>query len=140
MSDNITHFPDMGPELTRKIIGAAINVHRHFGPGLLESVYQECLAIEFWDQNIPFCEKPRLRLEYKGRTLKQEYEPDFLCFDEIVVEIKAIKTLADEHRAQVINYLKSTGKQLGLLVNFGHYPMIEHERFVNQPLSRDKTD
>ncbi len=127
-------------EESYRIVGACFEVYKEKGSGFLEAVYQECLAIEFGDQNIPFCEKPRLRLEYKGRTLKQEYEPDFLCFDEIVVEIKAIKTLADEHRAQVINYLKSTGKQLGLLVNFGHYPMIEHERFVNQPLSRDKTD
>jgi GxxExxY protein len=75
-------------------------------------------------------------LEYKGRQLKQEYEPDFLCFGEIIVEIKAVKQIADEHRSQVINYLKSTGKQLGLLVNFGHYPMIEHERYVNQAILR----
>jgi len=92
--------------------------------------------MEFGEQEIPFVEKPRLRLEYKGRKLKQEYEPDFLCFDWIIVEIKAVKQLTAEHRAQVINYLKSSGKQLGLLINFGHRPKIEHERFVNQSLSR----
>lgn len=123
-------------EESYRIVGACFEVYKEKGNGFLEAVYQECLAIEFGDQKIPFDEKPRLRLEYKSRPLKQEYEPDFLCFGEIIVEIKAVKTLADEHRAQVINYLKSTGKQLGLLVNFGHYPKIEHERFVNQPLSR----
>ena len=71
-----------------------------------------------------------------GLPFKQEYEPDFLCFGEIIVEIKAVKTLADEHRAQVLNTPKTTGKQLRLLVNFGHYPKLEHERFVNQSLSR----
>ncbi len=117
-------------------MGACFEVYKEKGNGFLEAVYQECLAIEFGEQQIPFEEKPKLRLEYKGRLLKQEYVPDFLCFGEIIVEIKAVKTLADEHRAQVINYLKSTGKQLGLLVNFGHYPKIEYERFVNQSLSR----
>jgi len=119
-----------------KIIGACFEVYKEKGNGFLEAVYQECLGIEFAAQGIPFAEKPRLRLAYKGQELRQEYEPDFLCFDKIVVEIKAVKLLADEHRAQVINYLKATGKQLGLLVNFGHYPKIEMERFVNQPLPR----
>lgn len=123
-------------EESYRIIGACFEVYREKGNGFLEAVYQECLAIEFGEQQIPFDEKPRLRLKYKGWSLKQEYEPDFLCFGEIVVEVKAVKVLADEHRAQVINYLKSTGKQLGLLVNFGHSPKIEHERYVNQPLSR----
>ena len=119
-----------------KIVGGCFEVYKEKGNGFLEAVYQECLAMEFTEQGIPFIEKPRLRLEYKGRELEQTYEPDFLCFDEIIVEIKAVKQLADEHRAQTINYLKATGKQLGLLVNFGHYPKLEHERFVNQTLSR----
>ncbi|UCG64505.1 MAG: GxxExxY protein [Deltaproteobacteria bacterium] len=123
-------------EESYKIIGACFEVYKEKGNGFLEAVYQECLSIEFTEQGIPFVEKPILRLDYKGRELRQTYEPDFLCFEEIIVEIKAVKRLADEHRAQVINYLKATGKQLGLLVNFGHYPKIEHERFVNQSLSR----
>jgi GxxExxY protein len=123
-------------EESYKIIGACFEVYKEKGNGFLEAVYQECLSIEFTEQGIPFVEKPRLRLNYKTRELNQTYEPDFLCFEEIIVEIKAVKLLADEHRAQVINYLKATGKQLGLLVNFGHYPKIEHERFVNQSLSR----
>ena len=123
-------------EESYRIIGACFEVYKEKGSGFLEAVYQECLAMELEERQIPFAERPRLRLEYKGRKLKQEYEPDFLCFDEIIVEIKAVKQLADEHRAQVINYLKSTGKQLGRLVNFGCHPKIEYERFVNQSLSR----
>jgi len=123
-------------EESYQIIGACFEVYKEKENGFLEAVYQECLSIEFVDQNIPFIEKPRLRLNYKGRELKQTYEPDFLCFQEIIVEIKAVKQLANEHRAQVINYLKSTGKQLGLLVNFGHRLKIEYERFVNQDFSR----
>jgi len=114
-----------------RIIGACFEVYKDKGNGFLEAVYQECLTLEFAGQKIPFIEKPRLRLDYKGHELKQTYEPDFLCFDEIVVEIKAVKCLTDEHRAQVINYLKATGKHLGILVNFGHYPKAEHERFIN---------
>ena len=123
-------------EESYQIIGACFEVYKEKGSGFLEAVYQECLVMELGEQHIPLEERPRLRLEYKGRPLKQVYEPDFLCFGEIILEIKAVKQLTDEHRAQVINYLKSTGKQLGLLVNFGHYPRIEHERFVNQNLSR----
>ena len=119
-----------------RIVGACFEVYKEKGNGFLEAVYQECLAIEFAKQGIPFVEKPRLRLEYKGQLLTQTYEPDFLCFGEIIVEIKAVKEIADEHRAQVINYLKSTAKELGLLINFGHFPKIEHERFINQNLSR----
>jgi GxxExxY protein len=96
--------------------------------------------MEFNDQEIPFAEQPQLQIQYKGRALQQSYLPDFVCFDQIIVEIKAVKTLADEHRAQVINYLKATDKQLGLLVNFGHYPRIEHERFVNQSSRASRED
>lgn len=116
-----------------QIVGACFEVCKEKGSGFLEAVYQECLAIEFAERGIPFIERPRLRLDYKKRELKQTYEPDFICFYEIIVEIKAVKQLADEHRAQAINYLKTTGKQLALLLNFGHYPKLEHERFVNQP-------
>ena len=119
-------------EESYKIIGACFEVYKEKGNGFLEAVDEECLSMEFSEQSIPFGEKPKLRLHYKGRDLKQTYEPDFLCFERIIVEIKAVKRLADEHRAQVINYLKATDTQLGLLVNFGHYPKIEHERFVNQ--------
>ena len=120
-----------------RIMGACFEVYKEKGNGFLEAVYQECLGIEFGEQRIPFEEKPRLKLHYKGRSLQQEYEPDFVCFGRIIVEIKAVKVLTDEHRAQAINYLKATGYSLALLVNFGHHPKIEYERFVHQPLSRD---
>lgn len=119
-------------EESYRIIGACFEAYKEKGNGFLEAVYQECLAKEFRHQGIPFFEKPSVPLFYKGDLLVQFYEPDFLRFDEIILEIKAVKILADEHRAQIINYLKSTGKKLGLLVDFGHYPKIEHERFPNQ--------
>ncbi len=118
------------------IMGVCFEVTKVMGPGFLESVYQECLAIEFKAQGIPFEEQPRLALDFKGTPLKQTYEPDFLCYGEIILEIKAVKNLIDDFRAQTVNYLKSTKKQLALLVNFGHYPKLEYERFVNDPLSR----
>ena len=118
-----------------KIIGACFEVYNQMGHGFLESVYQECLALEFADQGIPHSEHPQLKLKYKAKPLKQGYQPDFLCFDEIIVEIKSAKALTDEHRAQTINYLKATGKKLALLVNFGHYPKLEYERFLAPPHS-----
>jgi len=71
-------------------------------------------------------------LKYKGQELEQTYRSDFICYEKIILEIKAVKKLTDEHRAQTINYLKATGMKLGLLVNFGHHPQIEYERFINE--------
>jgi GxxExxY protein len=123
-------------EESYKIIGACFEVYKAMGCGFLEAVCQECLAMEFNAQGIQFIEQPSLKLAFKGKALKQTYEPDFLCFNEIIVELKATKNLIDDFRAQTINYLKTTKKQLALLVNFGHYPNVEYERFVNDPLSR----
>jgi len=120
-------------EESYQIVGACFEVYREKGNGFLEDVYQESLALEFGHRQLPFEEKPTLKLEYKGRPLKKGYEPDYVCFSKIILEIKAVKCLLDEHRAQIINYLKATGYQLGLLVNFGHYPRIECERYVNLP-------
>ncbi len=122
-------------EESYRIMGACFAVYKDKGNGFLKAVYQECLAIELAEQAIPFVECPILDLEYKGRRLSQTYKPDFICFERIIVEIKAVKTLADEHRAQTIHYLKATGMELGLLVNFGHHPKIEYERFLNQQTS-----
>lgn len=113
-----------------RIMGACFEVYKDKGSGFLEGVYQECLSLEFKRQGIPFDEQTCLQLEYKGQPLRQVYEPDFLCLGEIIVEIKAVKQLTDEHRAQAINYLKATGKRLALLVNFGHYPQLEYERLL----------
>ena len=114
-----------------KIVGACFEVYSEKGCGFLEAVYQECLELELGMQSIPFNSKPALALTYKGRALHQRYEPDFLCFEKIVLEIKAVRELADEHRAQVLNYLNATGFKLGLLINFGHYPKLEWERIVH---------
>ena len=112
-------------------MGACFEVYKEKGVGFLEAVYHECLLIELKRQQIPFVEKPLLFLSYKGERLNKYYTPDFLCYGNIIVEIKAVDRVTDKHRAQVINYLKSTCKPLGLLINFGHYPKIQHERFIN---------
>ncbi len=120
------------PEESYNIIGACYEVHNDKGSGFPEAVYQECLAMEFAIRGIPFVEKPPLRLEYKGQPLHHTYEPDFICFGKIIVEIKAVAGLADDHKAQVMNYLKATGLKLGLLVNFSAYPKLEELRVVNE--------
>ncbi len=112
------------------IMGACFEVYKEMGCGFLEAVYQECLALEFGFQDIPFREQEELELSYKQNTLSQKYVPDFICHDKIIVEIKAVTQFDDTHRAQVHNYLKSTGYKLGLLVNFGHHPKTEWERIV----------
>lgn len=113
-----------------KIVGACFEVYNEMGCGFLESVYQECLEWEMGLQGIPFASQQKLRLHYKRHPLEKTFEPDFLCYDEVVVEIKAVSALIDEHRAQVINYLAATGKRVGVLVNFGHHPGLQWERFV----------
>ena len=112
------------------IMGACFNVYKDKGCGFLEAVYQECLAIEFELAGIPFVAQPKLEIYYRGRKLEQFYLPDFLCYGNIVIELKAVKNLSDEHRAQAFNYLKATGYQLALLINFGHYPKLEYERIA----------
>ncbi|MDQ6631080.1 MAG: GxxExxY protein [Verrucomicrobiota bacterium] len=113
------------------IIGACFNVYKDKGCGFLEPVYQECLDIEFEFLKLPFIPRPSLSLTYRDRILNQKYIPDFICFDKIALEIKAVSQLVDDHRAQVLNYLNATGFDLGLLVNFGHYPKLEYERIAN---------
>jgi GxxExxY protein len=112
------------------IIGACFEVYREMGCGFLEAVYDECLTMEMQMRGIPFAWQVPLALVYKNRRLKKTYAPDYICYEKIVVELKAVKELADEHRAQVHNYLKASGVKLGLLVNFGHYPKLEYERIV----------
>ncbi len=105
-----------------EIQGAIFDVYREMGCGFLEAVYQECLEKELIIRRIPFVAQQELQLTYKGDQLKQTYKPDFVCYGQIIVELKAVKAIAPEHKAQVINYLKATGMKLGLLVNFGIYP------------------
>ena len=117
-------------EESYRIMGACFEVYKEKGCGFLEAVYQECLEMEFSLQGILFQPQVGLALAYKGRPLKQKYVPDFICFGKIILEIKAVSELNDEHRAQVHNYLRATGYKLGLLANLGHYPGVEHERIV----------
>ena len=106
-------------EESYKIIGACMEVHKDLGAGFLESVYQEAMEIEFHKQSIPYCRESVLSIYYKGQRLNKHYIADFICYDKIVVEIKALGELNTDHQAQVLNYLKATGLKLGLLINFG---------------------
>lgn len=112
------------------IQGAVFEVYREMGPGFLESVYQECLERELTVRGIPFERQPILSLTYKGEALRQTYRPDLVCFGQILIELKAVRDFAPEHRAQVFHYLKATGFRLGLLVNFGAYPKAKIERII----------
>jgi GxxExxY protein len=117
-------------EESYRIMGACFEVYKEKGCGFLEAVYQECLEIEFALQGVPFVPQLELALSYKDRKLTQTYRPDYLLFGQVILEIKALSSLSDEHRAQVHNYLKAAGHKLGQLVNFGHYPKLEYERIV----------
>ncbi len=106
-------------EESHQIIGAAIEVHKTLGNGFLEPVYQEALSLEFENMAIPFEKEKQLRIKYKDRCLEKYYVADFVCFDKIIVECKALNGLLPEHESQVINYLNAAGFRLGLLINFG---------------------
>ena len=113
-----------------QIIGAAMEVHKVLGPGFLEAVYQEALEIEFASRGLPYQSQPKLPLEFKGHQLKTFYVPDFLWFDEIIVEIKAMKKCGEREEAQIINANKAAKKKLGVLINFGE-PSLYWKRYVN---------
>lgn len=112
------------------IIGCCMEVHSVLGPGLLEAVYQEALSIELANQEIPFIKEKELEVTYKDQVLDKKYIADFICFDEIIIELKAVKELNEVHFAQLLNYLKITDKRLGLLVNFGS-DRLEYKRIIN---------
>ncbi len=113
-----------------KITGAAMRVYNILGPGFAEAVYQEALELEFQRQSIPYEREKEIEIYYDGVKLKKTYQPDFLCYNSIVVELKAVGELDDANRAQVYNYLKATRMKLGLLINFGHPDTLEYERKV----------
>jgi GxxExxY protein len=102
-----------------QIIGAAMEVHSELGCGFLESVYQEALGLLLDEKLIPFEKEKVLDIKFRGQVLCKKYKADFLCYDEVIVELKATDSIHSEHVAQVLNYLKATGKKIGLLINFG---------------------
>jgi GxxExxY protein len=114
---------------TYAIIGAAMEVHRVLGCGFLEPVYQEALAKEFLLRGIPFRRELELPITYKGDLLAVKYKPDFICYDAVIVELKALDKLGGKEKAQVINYLKATRYERGLLLNFGTV-RLEYERLI----------
>ena len=112
------------------IVGSAMEVYNQLGPGFLEAVYQEALEIEFAERGIPHRPQAELPISYKGRTLKKSYIADFLTFDSVVVEIKAQGSLTSHDEAQVINELKASGLEVGVLLNFGARSKLEWKRKV----------
>jgi len=111
-------------------MGACFEVYNEMGNGFLEEVYQESLELELTERGIPFVAQPKLPIFYKGRQLRKHYEADLLVLDRIIVELKAVKALLPEHEAQLLNYLKATGRRVGYLVNFGAHPRLDWRRRI----------
>lgn len=124
------------PELLLKdevyaIVGAAMEVHKVLGAGFLEAVYQEALEIELSQRGVPYQTQRRLTINYKHQALTKEYIADLICYDQIIVELKALDQLSSKEMAQLINYLKATRQRVGVLLNFGNPSKLEWKRFVN---------
>ena len=120
-----THRKDLiFPQESYEIIGAAMNVHNALGRGFTEKVYQEALAIEFQEKGIPFQREVEIHAVYKGNALSATFIPDFICYNKIIVELKAVQELDDMHRAQALNYAKVAGMKMALLINFGESRLV----------------
>lgn len=112
-----------------RIVGAAMAVHQELGCGFLEAVYAEAFELELESRGIPFQREAKLSIVYKGTVLNKRYEADFICYDKVIVELKALQMLESSHEAQVLNYLKASGLKLGILINFGA-PSLQTKRLV----------
>jgi GxxExxY protein len=112
------------------IVGAAFAVYNELGPGFLEAVYHEAMEFELADRGIRFVSKPPLLVHYRDRVLSTPYEADFLCYEQIVVELKGVRESHPNHEAQLIHYLKAANLPLGILINFGHYSDLQYKRIV----------
>ena len=118
------------PNDSYKINGCMMEVHKELGSGFLEQVYQEALEREFKETGVPYKREVRLRIKYKGEFLQKEYIADFICYDKIIVELKTVSQITEAHKCQVLNYLKATGFQLGIIGNFAN-KSLETARVVN---------
>ena len=116
-------------EETYKIIGICMEVHRNLGPGLLEVIYKDALEIEFKDNNIPFEREKEFSVEYKGQILPHKFYADFVVNEDVILEIKAVKEFSNEHIAQVLNYMKLSNSEIGLLLNF-QTKSLQHKRYI----------
>ena len=112
------------------VVGAAVAVHSELGPGFLEAVYQEAMEIELRERSIPYDIQKLLPITYRGKTLSKEYIADMVCFDALIVELKALEKLSGREEAQLLNYLKASGLRVGLLINFGSHGKLEWSRFI----------
>jgi GxxExxY protein len=117
------------PDESYQIVGACIEVHSNLGPGFLEAVYAEALMLEFEERDIPYEINKEIIIHYKGKPLRKKYYADFLCYDKIIIELKASETLTSINMSQVLNYLKATKMKLGILANFGE-PSFHYNRIV----------
>lgn len=113
-----------------EIIGAAMEVYYHLGRGFLEPVYQEALEVEMEHRHVPFEGQFQLTINYKGTPLDKKYVADMLCYDQVLVELKVLERLGAREQAQILNYMKATQKQVGLLINFGSAVKLEWKRYV----------
>ncbi|MDZ4659888.1 MAG: GxxExxY protein [Bythopirellula sp.] len=118
------------PNESYQIMGACFEVYKRMGCGFTEAIYQECLQIEFDFREIPFQSQAHQILQYREKILLNHFVPDFICFGQIIVEIKAVSKIIDDFRCKAINYLNATKLELALIVNFGHSPKLEYERFA----------
>ena len=120
------------PQESFNITGAAMEVHSIIGCGFTEVIYQEALEEEFKLRNIPYSREKAFTVTYKGKRLSKSFKPDFVCYDKVIVELKTVSEFANEHFSQVLNYLKASGYQLGLLINFGK-DSLEYKRILPNP-------